>query len=417
MVFQLKGKGMKLYNLFNKKVFHIEPGLERIKKACEEIKNPQNNFESILISGTNGKGSVASYLESLLRKHGYKTGLFTSPHLVDEKERWQINRKKIPDSTLEKYIKDLKPVIKKHNLTYFEASTLIAFKYFSDEGVDVAVLEVGLGGRWDATNIVEPEISVITNVSFDHIHLLGNSLKEIAKEKLGIARKKRPLIVGSNQMEIISQAILKGIKEIYHYPINFYYRKIKPNMFSYFFKSYKLENLEISMLGDRQIHNASTALTAFLVFLEKKNLNPDINAVKQALRENSWPGRMELIERNPPVVLDGAHNEEAVFKTLDEITALYPGKKLFIVYTGMKDKDWKKIVKILSQKGEVFLTELSVSRGLKKEDFAREGFNDVFCDPIKAVNKAKEKAEKEKGVVLITGSLYLAGEVLKAFKV
>jgi dihydrofolate synthase/folylpolyglutamate synthase len=408
---------MKLYNLFNRKVFHIEPGLERIKKACEEIKNPQNNFESILISGTNGKGSVASYLESLFRKHGYKTGLFTSPHLVDENERWQINRKKIPDSTLEEYIKDLKPVIRKYNLTYFEASTLIAFKYFSDEGVDIAVLEVGLGGRWDATNIVEPEISVITNVSFDHIHLLGNSLEEIAREKLGIARKKRPLIIGSNQMEIISQAILKGIKEIYHYPINFYYKKIKTNMFGYFFKNYKLKDLEISMLGDRQVHNASTALTAFFVFLEKKKLNPDINAVKQALKENSWPGRMELIERNPPVVLDGAHNEEAVLKTLNEITALYPDRKLFIVYTGMKDKNWKKIVNILSQKGEVLFTELSVSRGLKKEDFIKEGFNNVICDPLKAVNEAKEKAKKEKGVVLITGSLYLVGEVLKVLKV
>ena len=403
---------MKLYKLFEKKVFHIEPGLERIKKACEEIGNPQDRFPSILISGTNGKGSTASFLESLFRNHGLKTGLFTSPHLVEENERWQINRENIPDDILDIYINQLKPVIKKYNLTYFEASTLLAFKYFADKCVDIAVLEVGLGGRWDSTNVVYPEVSIITNVSLDHTHLLGDTTEKIAEEKLGIARKDRPLIIGSEQMEIISKAIMKGIREIYHYPIGFSYKKTGINGFDFFFKGKKIKDLQISMLGDRQIHNASTALAGFFVYVEKKGIDPDYQKIKKALKENRWHGRMEILEENPVVILDGAHNEDAVIKTIQEVEKIFPGKKLFIVYSGMRDKNWKKILNLLSYKGEVILTELPVSRGLKEEDF--KDLNRPFIKDIKeAVKKAKEKAKKEKGIVLITGSLYLAGEVLK----
>ncbi len=403
---------MKLYKLFEKKVFHIEPGLERIKKACEEIGNPQDRFPSILISGTNGKGSTASFLESLFRNHGLKTGLFTSPHLVEENERWQVNRENIPDDILDIYINQLKPVIKKYNLTYFEASTLLAFKYFADKCVDIAVLEVGLGGRWDSTNIVYPEVSIITNVSLDHTHLLGDTTEKIAEEKLGIARKDKPLIIGSEQMEIISKAIMKGIREIYHYPIGFSYKKTGINSFDFFFKGKKIKDLQISMLGDRQIHNASTALAGFFVYVEKKGIDPDYQKIKKALKENRWHGRMEILEENPVVILDGAHNEDAVIKTIQEVEKIFPDKKFFIVYSGMRDKNWKKILNLLSYKGEVILTELPVSRGLKKEDF--KDLNRPFIKDIKkAVEKAKEKAKKEKGIVLITGSLYLAGEVLK----
>ncbi|NPA53469.1 MAG: bifunctional folylpolyglutamate synthase/dihydrofolate synthase [Aquificae bacterium] len=403
---------MKLYKLFEKKVFHIEPGLERIKKACEEIGNPQDRFPSILISGTNGKGSTASFLESLFRNHGLKTGLFTSPHLVDENERWQINRENIPDDILDIYINQLKPVIKKYNLTYFEASTLLAFKYFADKCVDIAILEVGLGGRWDSTNVVYPEVSIITNVSLDHTHLLGDTTEKIAEEKLGIARKDRPLIIGSEQMEIISKAIMKGIREIYHYPIGFSYKKTGINSFDFFFKGKKIKDLQISMLGDRQIHNASTALAGFFVYVEKKGIDPDYQKIKKALKENRWHGRMEILEENPVVILDGAHNEDAIIKTIKEVEKIFAGKKLFIVYSGMRDKNWKKILNLLSYKGEVILTELPISRGLKEEDF--KDLNRPFIKDIKeAVEKAKEKAKKEEGIVLITGSLYLVGEVLK----
>ncbi len=406
---------MKLYNLFNKKVFKIEPGLERIREALKEIGNPQNQFKSILIGGTNGKGSTAAFLESLLRKHGLKTGLFISPHLVEENERWQIDRENISDKELEEYIEKIKPLIEKYSLTYFEASTLLAFKYFADKNVDVAILEVGLGGRWDATNVVEPEVSIITNISLDHTHMLGDTLDKIASEKVGIARKEKPLVIGTEQMEIISKAILKGVKEIYHYPIGFSYKKKGENRFDFFFKRKKIENLEISMLGDRQIHNASTALAGFFILSEKEKIQIKEEKIRKAIKETFWLGRMQILEKNPTVVLDGAHNEEAVVETVKEVEKLFPDKEIIFVYSGMKDKDWKKIVNLLKHKGEVIFTKIPVSRGLDEEDFKE--FDFPFEKNIKtAVEMVKVKALKENKIVVILGSLYLAGEVLKIHK-
>ncbi len=404
---------MKLYSLFQKKVFHIEPGLERIKKACEELGNPQENFPSILVSGTNGKGSTCVFLESLFREHGLKTGLFTSPHLVKENERWQVNRKEITDEKLQQYIETLVPVIKKYNLTYFEASTLLAFKYFSDEKIDIAVLEVGLGGRWDSTNIVEPEVSVITNVSLDHTHLLGDTLEKIAEEKAGICRKNRPTVIGSEQMELISKVILKGVKEIYHYPIGFSYKKTGINSFDYIFKGKKFKNLEISMPGDRQIQNASTALTAFLIYCEKKGLTYSQEKIKQALRKTFWSGRMEIVSKNPFTVVDGAHNEDAVLKTFKEIKELFPDKKIITLYSGMKDKNWKKILNTVSSFSEkVILTQINVSRGLKKEDFKDIPF--PFFENVKDALEYASSIYSDDKLILVIGSLYLVGEVLSA---
>ncbi len=406
---------MKLYNLFNKKVFKIEPGLERIREALKEIGNPQNQFKSILIGGTNGKGSTAVFLESLLREHGLKTGLFISPHLVEENERWQINRENISDKKLSEYIEEIKPLIEKYSLTYFEASTLLAFKYFSDEKIDIAVLEVGLGGRWDATNVVEPEISIITNVSLDHTHMLGDTVDKIASEKIGIARKEKPLLIGTEQIEIISKAILKGVKEIYHYPIGFSYKKKGKNRFDFLFKGKKIENLEISMLGDRQIHNAATALSGFFIFSEKEKIQIKEEKIRKALKETFWPGRMQILEKKTTVILDGAHNEEAIVETIKEVEKLFPDRKIIFVYSGMKDKDWKKIVNLLKHKGDVIFTKIPVSRGLDKEYFKEYDF--PFEENIKtAVEMAKIKALKENKIVLILGSLYLAGEVLKIYK-
>ncbi|MDQ7056292.1 MAG: Mur ligase family protein [Persephonella sp.] len=227
---------MKLFSLFNRKVFDIKSGLDRIRNALKDTGNLHRKYPSILISGTNGKGSTAAFLESLFRKHGFKTGLFTSPHLIEENERWQINRENISDLQLEEYIKELKPVIERYELSYFEASALIAFRYFADEDVNIAVLEVGLGGRWDATNVVYPEVSIITNVSLDHTHILGETTYEIAREKIGIARKDRPLVIGTQQIELISQAVINGIKEIYHYPVGFHY-KIKTEAWTLLLRS------------------------------------------------------------------------------------------------------------------------------------------------------------------------------------
>ncbi len=404
---------MKLYKLFEKKVFKIQPDLERIKKALGEIGNPHLNFNSILISGSNGKGSTAAFLESILREHSLKTGLFTSPHIIDENERWQINRKNITDEKLEDYISQLKPIIKKYDLTYFEASTLIAFKYFSDEKIDVAVLEVGLGGRWDATNVVYPEVSIITNVSLDHTDLLGDTLDKIAYEKLGISRKDRPLVIGQDQIEIISQAVMKGVREIYHYPIGFTYQ-IKNNKMSYSFKNYKIEDIKPSLLGKRQFLNCAAAITGFLLFAERNLIKTDEKKIKDAVSTTFLPARMQILSDDPLIVLDGAHNEDAVIKTFKEIEELFPSRKIITIYGGMKDKDWKKILGIITYRSkEVICTQIPVSRSLKKSDFPPEL---KFCENVKQAIDTAKSIYTSNSLILIIGSLYLSGEVLKIFE-
>ncbi|HIE59770.1 MAG TPA: bifunctional folylpolyglutamate synthase/dihydrofolate synthase [Hydrogenothermaceae bacterium] len=409
---------MKLFKLFNGKTFKIEPGLERIKKACEEIGNPQNKFPSILVAGTNGKGSTCAFLENIFRIHGFKTGLFTSPHIVEENERWQINRKNIENKKLEEYIKQIKYLIQKYELTYFEASTLLAFKYFADEKVDIAILEVGLGGRWDATNVATPEISVITNVSYDHMHMLGDTLEKIAFEKTGITRVDKPAVIGRNQEEILYWLKERKIKEYYVKDNDFFVEKTFLDMFNYKFKNYSLNNIKISLIGDYQIENASTAITSFIIYSEKNNISINKNLIKQALNKTFWPARLQKLNNNPITYLDGAHNKEAIEKSLKTIKKLYPDKEITVLFSGMKDKEIKENLEIIfNYTKDIIFTQIPVSRSID-ENYIKEifGNNFIFIKDIKeALLKAKEKSKKEKKILLIIGSLYLAGEVLKQF--
>ncbi|EEP61407.1 bifunctional folylpolyglutamate synthase/dihydrofolate synthase [Sulfurihydrogenibium yellowstonense] len=402
-----------LYDLFQKKVFNIEPGLERIKSALKEFSNPEKNFKSILVAGTNGKGSTSAYLESLFRHYGYKTGLFTSPHLIRENERWQIDRKEIDDKKLQNYINELKPIIEKYNLTYFEACTLLAFKYFSDEKVDIAVVEVGLGGRWDSTNVLEPEISVITNVSFDHMHILGNTLLDIAYEKTGITRQDKPAVIGRNQPEIIHWLKERKIKEYYVKDIDYFVKEIDFNKYDYKFKKHIFENLEISMLGKRQLENSSLALTTFLLFLDKNNQPVVENIIRKALYNTKWKGRMEIISKNPFIIIDGAHNEEGLIKTFQEIKEIFPNKKIFTIFSFMKDKDTEKMINIIKQNSDFYIAiTMPFSRAMTAEDFKNVGIKNVKENHLEAVKELKNSVDKDT-IILITGSLYLIGEILK----
>ncbi|MCX7737894.1 MAG: bifunctional folylpolyglutamate synthase/dihydrofolate synthase [Hydrogenothermaceae bacterium] len=403
---------MKLYQLFNQKVFKIEPGLERIKQALNILGNPQDSFPSVLVAGTNGKGSTCAYLESLFRHHGFKTGLFTSPHLIEENERWQINRVCIPNPTLEGYIEEFKDLIQEFQLTYFEACTLIAFKYFHDESVDVAVVEVGLGGRWDATNALYPDVSVITNVSFDHMDLLGNTLRDIAFEKTGITRKDRPVVIGRNQEEIVYWLQERDVKEFYLMDVDFWLKAKGFNQFDYSLRGEIFPDLRLSMVGRRQMENASTALTAFLIFMEKEGKYPDRIKVYQGLLSTIWQGRMQLISQDPLILVDGGHNQEGLEKTFKEVREIFPDKKIITVYSFLKDKDTDRMYRVIKESSsETIGTKVSISRGMDREDFYRLGEENFQPDIWSAVDRAKSIADKN-SLILITGSLYLVGELL-----
>lgn len=405
-------KEHKLFQLFNKKVFNIQPGLERIKQALTELGNPQESFPSVLVAGTNGKGSVCAYLESLFRHHGYKTGLFTSPHLIEENERWQINRQSISDDELQEYVYQLKPFIQKYNLTYFEACTLLAFKYFSDQKVDVGVVEVGLGGRWDATNVLYPDVSVITNVSFDHMDILGNTLMEIAFEKTGITRQDRPVVVGRNQPEIIYWLDRRDIKTRYIRDLDFTAYTTNYSSFEFVFGSFKIQNISLSMIGSRQVENATTALSTFITYCRQYNINFEEDKIKKALNQTRWQGRMQVLMDNPTVITDGGHNTEGLEKTFSEIKQIFPNKKIITVYSFLKDKETTSMFDIIKQNSDrKIATQISISRGMTEDDFRNLGETVFISNPLDAIKKAISMAD-ENSIIVITGSLYLVGEVL-----
>jgi dihydrofolate synthase/folylpolyglutamate synthase len=415
---------MKIYELFYKKEFDIKVGLDRIKKALKELGNPEKEFKSILISGTNGKGSTSAYIESLLRHYGLNVGLYTSPHLVRENERFQINRIEISDKELDKYIENIKPLIDKYQLSYFETTTLIAFLYFRDKKVDIAVLEVGLGGRWDATNVVYPEISVITNVSLDHTHILGDTLEKIAFEKLGIARKDRPLIVGRNQKEIIEQAKSLGIKDIIYPPRDYSYTYRHENNlttidYEFFRENIAISDIKSKLLGKRQGENIATALTSFITLVKNLNLKIDIELIKEAISSTRWKGRMEILSEKPLTIIDGSHNEEAISKTLEEIRELFPNRELYIIYSSMKDKNWKKYINLLlNNSNELVFVEMDIDRGLKAEE-VKKYFSQLttFNNFNQAYLYLTNKTEDKNPLILILGSLYFIGDILKNFNV
>jgi len=414
---------MKIYELFNRKEFVIKVGLDRIKEALKVLNNPEKSFKSVLISGTNGKGSVSAFLESLLRHHGLKVGLYTSPHLVRENERFQINRAEIEDELLDRYIKKVEPLINRFSLSYFETTTIIAFLYFQEKNVDIAVLEVGLGGRWDATNVVYPELSIITNVSFDHTHILGDTLEKIAFEKLGIARRDRPLVVGREQKEILTQAEQQGIKEVYYQPKDFYhiYRHINNlTEIDFYFPLFNTEikGLKTKMLGKRQGENLSTALSSFLILSKKLGIQPEEKKIREAVFNTKWKGRMEVISQNPLTIIDGSHNLEAIEKTLKEIKTIFPDKKIFIIYSSMEDKDWKKYIQLLKRETEeLIFVETSNDRSLKSEKLKQHFPNiKTFKTFPNAYNYTLSKIDKNNNLILILGSLYFIGDVLKKYR-
>ncbi|NPA12950.1 MAG: bifunctional folylpolyglutamate synthase/dihydrofolate synthase [Aquificae bacterium] len=404
---------MKLYDLFKKKAFHIDLSLDRVEKALSHLSNPHKEIKGIIVSGTNGKGSTASFIESIARHHNLKTGLFTSPHLIQENERWRINNTPIDNSRLEEYINIIKPLIDRYSLTYFEACTVLAFKFFKDENVDIGIFEVGLGGRLDATNLLNPEVSVITNVSLDHTHLLGNTTWEIAKEKLGIARKDRPLVIGSNQMEIISQAVIMGIREIYHYPKGFFIQK-KDGFYHYRFGDLQVNNLQINLLGEYQPVNCATGITAFTLFAGRTGLTLDKNSIREGVKNTKIAGRLEVVREQPTVILDGAHNTEAVEKLFKSLKKLFPNKRIITVFSAMADKNWERLLDIVKSNSHKVLTvKMPFERGIKEDDI--KGKAEFYKTVEGGLEKAFKTANRE-DIILITGSLYLVGEALKLLK-
>ena len=399
-----------LWELYRGRDFDVKPTLERIKKACEFIGNPQKHYPAILVGGTNGKGSTCAFTERILREHGYKTGWFVSPHLIRENERWRINGKEIDEERLRYYVKELKAVFERFELTYFEAATLIAVKFFEDEKVDVGVFEVGMGGRWDATKVVNANVIGITNVERDHTKWLGDTVEKIALEKLQLYREGRPLILGTARYPLFTKAVELGLKNLFVAGIDYeYFGKVEASktiLESFSSEKFSVRGAELSLWGKWQIDNASTAIALSSLFTKLEE-----SKVKKALSLTVWEGRIEVLREEPLLMIDASHNPYAVVKVIKEVKKYFPSVKL--AFSSLKGKEWELSLKLIRNYfKEVYILPIEYYRAEDVKNlitFSEEiGLNAKVFEPEELINKKED--------ILVIGSIYLISDFKKFFK-
>lgn len=403
-------------------------GLDSIGKLLNLLGNPQTGLKYIHIAGTNGKGSVASYISSCLNSGGYKVGLFTSPYLERFNERIQISNKDIPDEDLAritKMVKEKADVMVSEGWehpTTFEIITAISFMHFKEENTDYVVLEVGLGGRHDSTNIIsESLVSVITTLDFDHIDVLGNTIGEIAYQKAGII-KDNGLVVSYPQDE----GAINVLEEVSHEKsaelnllntdnILVKNESEEGSIFDFKYNNVTLKDIKISMLGSYQVYNASLALTTLVILRDKGLLEIDNQAIYQGLAAAKWRGRLEIMRRNPTILIDGAHNLQGM-KNLVKALELFEYKRLILGTAILGDKDYNEMLKVILAKADkVVVTEVNMPRKLEigmLGQIVKEYVDEVYME--KDIKKAVEKVlslASDDDLVVFAGSLYLIGDV------
>ena len=407
---QLKSKGINL-------------DLGPISRLLQRLDNPQTQYNTILVGGSNGKGSVAAIISSILHGAGVNVGLYTSPHLIDFTERIRVNNQVIKEEELSELIDEVREKIKE-DITYFEFATALSFLYFCRRNVDIAVLEVGMGGRLDATNVVIPELSIITNICVEHQKYLGRNLSVIAREKGGIIKKGGICLTAARQNKVLN--VLEDLSRqkhsrLYRAGREIRIRKSKDGSFSYYgiFKKYK--NLEISLIGKHQIENTALALGAIEI-LESRGLNIGGEIVKKGLKDVRWEGRLEILNENPTLVVDGAHNPGGISALCRSLAVDFRYDKLILLFGVLNDKDYKAMLRKLSPRADkIILTRPGGERALPAEKLLPfvGKYNDSVEDienSEKALVRAFALADKN-DLICVAGSLYLVGEIKKAVHV
>ena len=401
--------------------------LTNIRLLCESLGNVHTRFKSIHIAGTNGKGSVSHMLASVLQAAGYTTGLYTSPHLYDFRERIRVNGVMAGEEFVISFVEKIRPLVEEIQPSFFEVTVAMAFQYFAERKVDVAVIEVGLGGRLDSTNIITPELSVITNIGWDHMNMLGSRLEDIAVEKGGIIKQGIPVVIGETGEE--TAPVFYRIAREKNAPIFFADKHCKP--ISHEWKEDRLfievfhadENkttvMELDLPGLYQQKNLCTVLTA-LDALKKLGFLLDEEDIHSGLRQvrkaTGLSGRWEVLQHHPLLVLDVAHNLDGIGQLLHHLEQL-PHKQRHLVFGMVKDKELEPILRLLPEAARYYFTQAHIPRALTAKElqqmakgFALEG--ECYEDVNQALYAALEKAAAE-DVVVVFGSIFLVAEVNK----
>ena len=409
-------------------------GLERTEKLLEKLGNPHKKIKLIHIAGTNGKGSTSSILGNILISHGYKVGFFNSPHLEDIEETIRINNENIKEEEFINLINEIKGYVDEvieegfNHPTEFEVLTCIMFLYLYRKKVDFGIIEVGLGGRLDSTNVISPILSIITSISLDHINILGDNITEITKEKCGIIKKNIPVITCIQKEEslkvIVEKASLMKCNLIISNPNNFNFINVRFDDKIYQEVSFKLnekdEVLKLPLLGEHQITNLSLAISAIKELNNLNYIELDIEKIKCGVSNTKWSGRLEVINKEPLIVLDGAHNLEGIEVLKRNISQYFKFNNLYLIIGILKDKEVEKMVKVITPMAKEVYTVMPNSIRAEKAEALKEiikKYNDnveAFEDYNKAIEVVLSKANK-KDLILVCGSLYMIGNIRSLF--
>lgn len=393
-------------------VFHYK--MEKIEYALELLGNPQFAVPIIHVAGTNGKGSTIAFLRQLFQTHGLRVGSFVSPHMVSVHDRICINSQPISDHDFQHYLQkvyDLEQEVaaRYEPFRYFEVMVLIMFLYFKDQQPDLALVEVGIGGLLDTTNVVAPALSVITSIGMDHQDLLGSTFREIAEQKSGIIKESVPVVLGPLSPEttaICRQIALDKQAPVYQFGQEFTY---KAGQFSN--TDIDLSELVLGLAGHHQEENAAVALQTFLLYMTniQKDIQPQL--IQQALAQTSWPGRLELVAQEPKIYLDGAHNVPAIERLIEFIQV--QDEPVTILFSALRRKDFQEMLELLEEKSPhtpLVLTSFAYDGALSEENRQGREYVENYQQFIEDWQSAGQ------GILIITGSLYFISEVRRIFK-
>lgn len=395
-------------------LFHQLPMYQRIGKAAykadlentlalmKHLEQPEEGFKSIHVAGTNGKGSVSHMLASIFQQAGYKTGLYTSPHLVDFRERIRINGQMIPEQDVVDFVAHHKSFFEEQQLSFFEMTVGMAFDYFRKEKVDIAIVETGLGGRLDSTNVLKPELSVITNIGLDHTQFLGTDRPSIAAEKAGIIKPNTPVVIGEADSEILE--VFKRKAENEHAPL-------------YIVDQATPQSLECDLKGYYQQKNIRTAKQAVELLRENWNVSEENLALglKNVVKNTGLQGRWQKLHESPLVLCDTGHNTEGISQLMQQLKEVNKGR-LYLVMGMVNDKSVDQVLELLPKDAQVYACQASIPRAMEADELAammaaKQLQVQTIAKPVAALEMALSKAQKE-DTVFVGGSTFVVADVL-----
>jgi len=412
--------------LYRLEKFGMIFGLTQVERILNAIGNPHREIQTIHIGGTNGKGSTAAMMHSILQKEGYRVGLYTSPHLIRFTERIKVNGEEIEEGEVAALAEWMRKEVEAAGIsppfTFFDFTTAMALQYFNQKLVDIAILEVGLGGRLDSTNVVDPLISIITNIAKDHEAYLGKTILKIAKEKAGIIKKGRPLITAATQRQVLhlfSKVCQEKGSPYFRIGKEFHYARGENGDLDYEGINRKLWGIHLNLKGFHQVINAATALGAMEV-LEELGYRVSTEAMVDGLREVDWPGRLEMVSSSPRVILDGAHNPAGVLALKEASKKEFQYQRLILLIGIIKDKDIQSMLHHLAPMADTIIltqphTERSAPPSSLKKALGQNGKKAEIAEDLQEAIERGLSLTQEEDLLCITGSLYTVGEARAYF--